>query len=271
MNRFVYQLTSSRRLFPATSDWGAYVLARMLRRAPATCTPAGLRKRTFRLRGVHDPVVLRPQMHDFAAAREIFQSNDYHEPMEAADSNASFVLDLGANVGMAVRLWQETFPAVAIAAIEPDPENVAICRENVALGPAPERVRVFAAAAAAETGTLYLRNHGNSLSHWTSSTGDAETTAVPAISIADVLEAMGNPPVIDLMKCDIEGGERQVFADCRSWIDRVRVLVIEVHGKYRLDDFRADLARNGSDLELRGAAPAQPRLQVAWFSRPGLA
>jgi hypothetical protein len=37
---------------------------------------------------------------------------------------------------------------------------------------------------------------------------------------------------IDLLKCDIEGSEAELFANCAPWIDRVRNLVIEVHPPY---------------------------------------
>ncbi len=52
----------------------------------------------------------------------------------------------------------------------------------------------------------------------------------------------GNPPTIDLLKCDIEGAEQEVFADCASWLHRVRNLVIELHEPYLADRFLQDIA-----------------------------
>jgi len=76
--------------------------------------------------------------------------------------------------------------------------------------------------------------------------------AVPAMTLLHVLERAGIAPTtsIDLLKCDIEGSEREVFADCASWISRVRNLIIEVHGDYTPDQFMEDLRRAGGRFEL---------------------
>jgi hypothetical protein len=49
--------------------------------------------------------------------------------------------------------------------------------------------------------------------------------------------------VIDLMKIDIEGAEVDVFANCSSWIDKVRHIIIETHSPYSYEKFFDDLNR----------------------------
>lgn len=44
----------------------------------------------------------------------------------------------------------------------------------------------------------------------------------------------------------------EVFADCASWIGRVRHMVVEVHGAYTADQFLDDLRRAGGRFELYG-------------------
>ncbi len=34
---------------------------------------------------------------------------------------------------------------------------------------------------------------------------------------------------IDILKVDIEGAEGDLFAECESWISKVRLIIIEVH------------------------------------------
>jgi len=49
---------------------------------------------------------------------------------------------------------------------------------------------------------------------------------------------------IDVLKCDIEGSETEVFKDCSSWIRRVRCMAVEVHNPYRAANLRDDLCRS---------------------------
>ena len=43
------------------------------------------------------------------------------------------------------------------------------------------------------------------------------------------LSAVAGLDRIDVLKCDIEGAEAELFADCRSWIGRVGAMVVECH------------------------------------------
>jgi hypothetical protein len=38
---------------------------------------------------------------------------------------------------------------------------------------------------------------------------------------------------IDILKVDIEGSEKEVFENSSTWIDRIRVIVIELHDRYK--------------------------------------
>ena len=85
--------------------------------------------------------------------------------------------------------------------------------------------------------------------------GTGET--VSALTMAQILERGGIKPdeAIDLLKCDIEGAEAEVFADCASWINRVRHIVIELHAPYTADKFKADLAKAGAGFRIDQELP----------------
>lgn len=51
---------------------------------------------------------------------------------------------------------------------------------------------------------------------------------VAGVTFADVLAQCKTPEIIDLVKCDIEGAETEVFADGSAWICRVRFLIVEL-------------------------------------------
>jgi hypothetical protein len=38
---------------------------------------------------------------------------------------------------------------------------------------------------------------------------------------------------IDILKVDIEGSEKEVFESCETWIDRVGVLIVELHDRWK--------------------------------------
>jgi hypothetical protein len=53
-----------------------------------------------------------------------------------------------------------------------------------------------------------------------------------------------------VLKVDIEGAEREVFADPSAWIDRVGVIIVELHDRFRTGCSRAFYrATGGFDVE----------------------
>ena len=55
--------------------------------------------------------------------------------------------------------------------------------------------------------------------------------ALPTLTISDLLMKIGTTD-LGLLKLDIEGAEEALFtANYESWIDKFRVLIVEVHGE----------------------------------------
>ena len=65
-----------------------------------------------------------------------------------------------------------------------------------------------------------------------------------------MLDTYATGQKIDLLKCDIEGAERELFEDCRSWIAQVNAIVIELHPPYTLTDLLVALKRGGADFQV---------------------
>jgi hypothetical protein len=55
---------------------------------------------------------------------------------------------------------------------------------------------------------------------------------------------------IDILKCNIEGMEEELFAHCGEWIDRVGLLAVQVHHPYTTERLLEDLQRAGAPLTL---------------------
>lgn len=266
MAKYFEALRTSRQLFPRTGDWLAFLRARAYRKLGLPM-PTSLSLREFHVAGLRRPVLLRPHTSDFQVAREMFVRREYQRLMHPPPEDVGFVLDLGANIGLSVRLWQEMFPAARVMALEPEPENAGLCRRNVELGGAAQRVHVIEAAAAGVSGTGLLETSRSVCSHRLAGAARGGALQVRTMSIQDILREAQHDGAIDLLKCDIEGAEEVLFADCAAWIGRVRALIVEVHGAYTLQQLQADLARAGSALRLVKGEQRGPEHALAYLRR----
>jgi methyltransferase FkbM-like protein len=81
---------------------------------------------------------------------------------------------------------------------------------------------------------------------------EGETTDVSATDLLTLMDNAGLTEV-DLLKIDIEGAERVIFAnECQAWLDRVHNLAIELHDEEctsiffdALTSYSYDLSRSG--------------------------
>ena len=184
----------------------------------------------------------------------------YDSVRKAGLTDVRQVVDLGANVGVSARLWAHLFPQTRITAVEPDQSNFEMCRRNAS--PDEDRITLIRGFAAGQSGSAYLDPGAQACTHKMVSEPQTESTAIPAYTMADILELGKVTGDIDLLKCDIEGSEQQLFADCAGWIGRVRHMMIELHPPYSKPAFLDDLARAGSGLKVvwSDESPVHPML-----------
>ncbi len=151
------------------------------------------------------------------------------------------VVDMGANVGMSLRFWLRHFPRARVVGVEPDADNIEMCRRNLALLPgAAGRTELVQACVGGERRTVALdRRRGAWGYRMSESSGVGES--IPVITVEDVISRFDGE--IDLLKMDIEGAEAEVFARPAPWLARVKVLVVEVHAPYSGDRLREALDR----------------------------
>ena len=117
-------------------------------------------------------------------------------------------------------------------AIEAELGNFGICRQN--LEPYSSRVRAIHGAVWPRSEPLIVvRGEPEQVKEWAFSVRpcrDGEPKEIDGISLNDVVES-SSKKWIDLLKIDIEGGERELFASgFESWLSRTRTIVIETHG-----------------------------------------
>jgi FkbM family methyltransferase len=197
--------------------------------------------RRIRVRALEIPVAVRLDTTDLSVLHELFLHDGYTDVVDGVEGPIRTVVDLGSNIGLTLRYWREKWPAALLVGVEADPSNFAMCRRNIDL--AKMQATLINAFAAASPGEVHL---DASAGEWAvRKAADGSGPRIRAITVPEVLNEAGVDGAIDLLKCDIEGAEREVFADCADWIGRVRNLVIETHQPYTTDELVETLRRNG--------------------------
>jgi FkbM family methyltransferase len=178
-------------------------------------------------KAIGSPVTFRTGTSDWACYRQVIVSHEYDFPYPAT---ARTIIDAGAYVGFSAIYFAKKYPDAVILAIEPDAENFALLQRNTRAFP---QITTIHAAVWGETKQLSVVDAGGR--EWGFQTVDTtpprRRSPVPALAMATLLETYGIERV-DILKVDIEGAERQVFARADGWIDRVGSIVIELHDRF---------------------------------------
>ena len=260
-----------RRYYPRATSWFLSVYDAILRRTAFPIFPGRNRIVQVWLHDLPQPVYLRLGTSDWLVLWEIYIERVYDPLVNQCPREITTILDLGANIGLSVRLWLDRFPEALIVAVEPDPDNVAMLRRNVALSGQQERVRILQACVTGDPGQLYLERSDKPWAFRVNAQPTPRSIGVRAVTVDSVLTECDMSGDIGAIKCDIEGAERYVFDRCEQWIDRVNTFAIELHGSYRVGDLLADTRRCGRRLRVihRGAGQGGDGLVILEDAKPG--
>ncbi len=157
-------------------------------------------------------------------------------------------IDLGANVGLSYRWLRSRYPRARFVCVEPDPGNLEILRANVRA--VDDRAVIHGVCVGAHERRVTLASTSG---EWGFRMTDAEDPddAIDVMTMDALLEGAGFDR-IGVLKCDIEGAEAEVFADCRSWIDRVDAMSVECHSDVmRTEALLNAVSSNGGQFSVR--------------------
>lgn len=214
------------------------------------------------VRGV-GPVTVRAGESDIATIRQIFLNREYDtaHPMLLsnrldaryreilAQGSIPIIADIGANIGAASLWFRQQYPEAAIVAVEPEPANAAVLKQNLA---DRENVLVIEAAIGATAGFVALDTDKQG---WAVQTSRAEQ-GVAIVTVNEILSrATGDTPFI--AKIDIEGFESDLFQTNLDWIAKFYVVMIEPHdwmmpGQGTSFAFQRAMAQHSFELFIRG-------------------
>ena len=173
------------------------------------------------------PLRVRLRTSDIDAWIQVFEGREY-ECLPTFQPKT--IIDAGANVGMATVYFANRYPEARIVAVEPETSNFCLLQKNVAPYP---NVTPIQAALWSENTLLSLIDPG--LGKWGYRTSridaamnDRTSQKVAAFTVEQIMSDYEFDSV-DILKIDIEGAEKEVFENSSPWINRVRLLIVELH------------------------------------------
>jgi FkbM family methyltransferase len=201
-------------------------------------------------RPIAGDVWIREEGSDIDTFREVVSERVYEEVTRRIP-DCRYVIDLGANIGLATRFFAARYPGCRILAVEPHEGNFAVLERNVAGLVEQGRCRTLQAAVWDHRSRLAVAAPSGGEDRYSGmfvreASGD-DTRCVDAVTMPELIERSGFPAV-DILKVDIEGAEAGLFRGDAGWLERVRAIAIEFHGDSR--------QRSGFDgvMERRGFA-----------------
>lgn len=187
--------------------------------------------------GIKHPIFLRLKTTDIEIYGKIFADREYY--FETAKP-PKVIVDAGANIGLASIFFANAFPEAMIIAIEPEESNFTLLKKNAAAYP-----KIIPVQAA-----LWNKNDQINLTHpgtnagwdkWAFRTESGEEGSknkvfhqIQGMTVDKIMRDHGLD-FIDVLKVDIEGAEKEVFADASNWIEKVGIIIIELHENWSLD------------------------------------
>jgi FkbM family methyltransferase len=167
---------------------------------------------------------------DISVWASVFDRQEYGTPMSF---RPRFILDAGAYTGLSAVYFARKYPDARIAAVEPDISNFHLLKKNARAFPniVPLHKALWYADGPV---SLYDRHRG----HWAfsvtppDSDGPSSQKQVDALTVSTIM-SMFNTDRIDILKIDVEGAEKEIFAHSDAWIGHVRVIFVELHDRLR--------------------------------------
>ncbi len=192
------------------------------------------RVRTVEVAG--ETVQLRTATADAMVATKILIDEEYRL---AECESPEVIVDAGANIGMSAIYFARKYPQARVFAIEPEAENFELLKANTASfgNVIPVRAALWSRR---ETRTLLSRPSDTVGFTVSEAQGEAGATdqRVECITMESLMQ-QHDIRRIDILKMDIEGGEKEVLGHSEAWIGSVRVIAAELHDRICMGCIRA--------------------------------
>jgi FkbM family methyltransferase len=180
------------------------------------------------------PIYLRNYTTDIPTYKDIIEKHKYNfkEKYEP-----EYIIDAGANVGMAAIYFANKYKNAKIIAIEPESGNYDLLKQNT-----KNYANIITKKAAlwnvSGEISLFDTGLGNDAFMVESDKAKLNTPAknikqtIKTVTVDDIIDEF-HINSIDILKIDIEGSEKEVFETSASWVNKTKCIIVELHERMK--------------------------------------
>ncbi len=179
--------------------------------------------------GILTPFGYRQQ--DTWIVPSFFVNEEYRLP-PIKDFQPKLILDGGGNIGCAAVYFANKYPAAQIYSVEPEKDNFKLLTFNTAFY---DNIHPIKSALWNKETFIRVEDRGFGVGGFMTFETTADAAAAFQTTTVSKLLADSGFEEIDILKIDIEGAEKEVFAapDVDEWLPKVKVLIIELHDRMK--------------------------------------
>lgn len=178
---------------------------------------------------------IRPFSSDRKVCFQIFHRDEYKSLVNIYNQlfagPAQLIIDLGANIGLTSIYLSEFYPNASIVAIEPFLESADIAEIN--LSRHQTKFKIIRGGAWNKNTSLSLKRDFRDGKEWSINLFENINGDIKGYSLFELLNQYKQN--IDILKIDIEGGEKILFEDecyVNSFLKNVKCIAIEIHDEF---------------------------------------
>lgn len=141
------------------------------------------------------------------------------------------IIDAGANIGTSSIFFAKKYPGAHIFAVEPEAGNFELLKKNTQKYPniVPIRAAIWGNDCTRTIKNRFTGHWGYTVSETTNRT-ESTGQEIHCVTINSLMKEHGIEAV-DLLKMDIEGGEKDVLENSQGWIGSVDTMTVELHDR----------------------------------------
>ena len=191
------------------------------------------------LRNLKYPIFIRPGTQDAHTIINNVIRKEYDQVK--LTTSPVWMIDAGAYIGDTAAYFLSSYSDLNIVALEPNPSAYGLAKIN--LKPYGDRIILLQKGLYINDGVVFFSgdNTGASISK--------SGFEIDCTTILSLLEQYSIPRV-DILKMDIEGAEEAIFdSKPQEWLNRVDMLIIEIHGSHIEPKIFRVLSDNGFSMK----------------------
>lgn len=199
-------------------------------------------KRLIEIKKDNGIFFIRPYSSDIDVYNQIIEYEGYRVVVEMYNqlfnTPPKLIIDCGSNIGLSMVYFTQIFPASTLLGFEPVKDNYDIALINLEANNI-KNYKLIEGGVWNENTSLSLNNEFRDGKQWSYKLekSDIINNSIKAFSILEIINNTRN--IIDILKIDIEGGERILFSDIeyvKIFLSKVRCLTIEIHDEFNSRD-----------------------------------